>query len=184
MLDVENGERVFPVIDAALRKDDGYEVDARRTKERDGGRFGKELRAVISKDSVVRYGVVGRLGNCLYPHVDVGDVAHDVIGVVKDRERGDGLFRHEFERRGERAVPTVMEGCISLCARSVCERALTAYLMFLTVREPTLRSCRAQEKRGSIAGKWRPNSQKKRTRRSCVSTPTASLVPCLVIMIR
>lgn len=40
---VEDGEGVFAVVYAALREDDGYEVDAGRTKEREGCGLGEKL---------------------------------------------------------------------------------------------------------------------------------------------
>lgn len=36
-VDVEDGERVFAVVDAALGEDDGYEVDAGGAEEWKGG---------------------------------------------------------------------------------------------------------------------------------------------------
>jgi hypothetical protein len=40
---VEDGERVFAVVDAAFGEDDGDEVDAGGSKEREGRRLGEEL---------------------------------------------------------------------------------------------------------------------------------------------
>lgn len=40
---MEDGIRVFAIVDAALGEDDGNEVDAGGAEEREGGRFGEEL---------------------------------------------------------------------------------------------------------------------------------------------
>lgn len=45
---MEDWERIFAIVHTALRENDGYEMDARRAKKREGCRFGKELRYVVS----------------------------------------------------------------------------------------------------------------------------------------
>jgi hypothetical protein len=59
--DVEDRERVFPFVHASCGEDDGDEVDAGVSEERQGGGFGEEL------------------------DIDAGDVADDVVVLVDDR---------------------------------------------------------------------------------------------------
>ena len=84
-VDVEDGEGVLAVGDAAVGEDDGDEVDAGGAEE--GERRG--ARQVLD--------------------VDGGDVADDVLFVVGDGERRDAFGVEELERGGQRLVAAAVK---------------------------------------------------------------------------
>lgn len=103
-VDVEDGEGVAAMLDAALGEDDGDEVHTGRLEQGSAGGVGE------------------------VPHVGSGDVANDVLAVVDDGDARQAFGVHEGEGLGEGRIRAGAVSHVPKTYKSTQDTHLTAMI--------------------------------------------------------